>query len=168
MGAWSQKGFLVAVAPASFHLLCQSLSVRDCDLVRYPCPPHLAHAVCHCTIQPGKWWLGPPCPRAVSSFVPPQSSPSTVLWLMASQMAQDRYSGGPGGSRWLGEQSGAFVPAWPVCSLPVLCRGDAWVSSSGTQEASRGTCLSLGIFPLWPSGPCLAQCPSPALHVHGV
>lgn len=33
MGAWSQKGFLVAVALASFHLLCQPLGVREGDLV---------------------------------------------------------------------------------------------------------------------------------------
>lgn len=64
----------------------------------------------------------------------------------------------------------ALVPARPVCSLPVVCCWVAWglPVCSATQEASRGICLHLESLPLWPSGTYVAQCPSPALPVHGV
>lgn len=60
MGVWSQKGFLVAVARASFHLLYQPLSVSDYDLAHYPSsPPGPCCLPQHCSagkVVAGAYW----------------------------------------------------------------------------------------------------------------
>lgn len=160
------------MARAGSHLLCQPLSVSDCDLAHYPfSPPGPCFLPQHCSAK--KEVAGPTGPGAMSSFVPPQSFPAYHPLTDGLSDGSGQAMGTLGARSALGGWQGrvrAFVPAWLVCSLPGVCCWDAWglPVGSATQEASRGTCLHLEILPLWPSGTYLAQCPAPALTVHGV
>lgn len=104
-------------------------------------------------------------PVAVSSSAPPQGFPASSPLTDGLSDGSGHAMGTVGAKSVLGgweSRMRAFVPASPVHSLPVVCCWDAQPHRRPARE-----CLHLGVLPLWPCGTHLAQCPSPALPVHG-
>lgn len=102
---------------------------------------------------------------AASSFVPPQGFPVSRPLTNGLSDGSGHAMGTLGARSALGgweSRVRAFVPASSVHSLPV-----AYCRDAQPHRRPAGECLHLEVLPLWPCGPHLAQCPSPALPVHG-